>query len=64
MRGEMFKNKETIRTELIKQQGISDVALSNQNILFVDNTTGDTDWEGKSPQQAMMIHPVNIDDIL
>ena len=62
MRGEMFKNKETIRTELIKQQGISDVTLSNQNILSLENTTGDTDWEGKSPQQAMMIHPINIDE--
>src|SRR5258706_831619 len=62
MRGEMFKNKETIRTELIKQQGISDVTLSNQNILSLENTTGDTDWEGKAPQQAMMIHPINIDE--
>src|SRR5260221_580337 len=62
MRGEMFKNKETIRTELIKQQGISEVTLSNQSILSLENTTGDTDWEGKSPQQAMMIHPINIDE--
>jgi putative ABC transport system permease protein len=29
--------------------------------MLVDNTTSDTDWEGRSPNHHMMIHPVNID---
>ena len=62
MRGEMFKNRETIRTELSKQPGIEGIALSNQSILSLEGTTGDTDWEGKGLQQGMMVHPVNIDE--
>jgi hypothetical protein len=62
MRGEMFKNTKTIRTELSKQPGIEGIALSNQNILSVEGTTWDTDWEGKGQQQALPIHPVNIDE--
>ena len=62
LRGEMFKNAETIKNELLKNPAIEAVSFANQNILQIGSTTGDTDWEGKSPDQDFMIHPMNIDE--
>ena len=59
--GEMFKNKETIKTELMKESSIRSVTLADQNILELSSTTGDTDWEGKPHGVGLMIHPMNID---
>ena len=59
--GEMFKNKETIKTELMKESSIRSVTLADQNILELNSTTGDTDWEGKPHGVGLMIHPMNID---
>jgi len=62
LRGEMYKNVETIKHQLRENAAIEAVTLSNQNILSVGNTTGDTDWEGKAPDQDFMIHAMNIDE--
>ena len=36
------------------------MTASNQRIWQLENTTGDTDWEGKDPASAFMIKPVNV----
>jgi putative ABC transport system permease protein len=61
LRGEMFGNKATIRNELLKHPGIAEVTMANQDIMQVENTTGDTEWEGRLPDQNMMIHAVSVD---
>jgi putative ABC transport system permease protein len=52
---------ETVRNELLKQPGITDVTRSNGNIVSLGNQTGDNYWEGKLPDQTFMVYPVSID---
>lgn len=59
--GDMSRNKATVRNELMQQAGIEEVSMANQDIMQVDNITGDTDWQGRDPEHQMMIHPVSVD---
>jgi len=59
--GEMVSHIETIGKELEKHPGISHAAAANQKIWQLENTTGDTDWDGKDPNEDFMIHPINVD---
>jgi hypothetical protein len=60
LQGEMASRIETVRTELEKHPGIDNVSAANQRIWQLENTTGDTDWDGKNPETAFMIKPVNV----
>lgn len=60
MSDEMQSRVKTIQTELEKHPGIQKVTAANQRIWELENTTGDTDWEGKDPASAFMIKPVNV----
>lgn len=60
MEDEMTSRIETIRTELEKHPGIEHVTAASQRIWQLANATGDTDWEGKDPQTAFMIKPLNV----
>lgn len=60
MRGEMASRIQTIRTELEKHPGIEKVTAANQPIWQVDNSTSDTDWEGKDPQTVLIVKPLNV----
>ncbi|HEY9045021.1 MAG TPA: ABC transporter permease [Ohtaekwangia sp.] len=62
LRDKMFENIQTIRNQLLKSPAIEQVSIANQNILTLDNTTGDTDWDGKEEGQDFMIHPMVIDE--
>lgn len=59
-RGNMFKDKETIKTELLKHPGIEAITMGSQNIMSIGSSTGDTDWEGKGDRD-FVIHPFCID---
>ena len=60
LQGEMGSRIETVTTELEKHPGIDRVTAANQRIWQLENTTGDTDWEGKDPETAFMIKPFNV----
>jgi putative ABC transport system permease protein len=57
---EMESRIETIRNELEKHPGIDLVTAANQRIWQTENTTGDTDWQGKEAETVFMIKPVNV----
>lgn len=61
LNGDMESHIETIKKELENHPGIARVAVANQKIWQLENTTGDTDWEGKDPDVSMMIKPINVD---
>ena len=61
MRG-IQKNYEAVRAELLNQPGILGVTSAGDNIVALDNTTSDTDWDGKMPKQSFLIHPMSIDE--
>ncbi len=61
MRGEMTKHFESIRSELLKQSGVTGVTRSGGNLLDIGSTTGDTDWNGKDPRRTFIDHPMAVD---
>lgn len=60
MRG-IQKNYEAVRAELMSQPGIQGISSGGANIVNIDNTTSDTEWDGKAANQSFMIHPMSID---
>jgi len=58
---DMQKNYQGIRAELLEQPGIKAVTSAQDNIVSIDGNTGDTDWDGKAPNQSFLIHPMSID---
>jgi putative ABC transport system permease protein len=62
MRGKMYDNKNTIRNELLRNPAIEEVTFSNQNVLNIENTTSDTDWDGKVEGTEFMVHGMAIDE--
>jgi putative ABC transport system permease protein len=59
--GDIHKNYDGVRTELMSQPGILNVTRAGDNIVSINNTTGDTDWDGKETKRDFLIHPLNID---
>ncbi len=54
----MMAHRDAFRQELAAQPGISAVTTASNSLLNLASTTGDTDWEGKSPDQQMMVADV------
>jgi len=55
------KNYEAVRAELLNRPGVKAVTSSSENIVNVGNDTGDTDWDGKTPNTLFLIHQIFID---
>lgn len=58
---DMQKDYAAVRSQLLSQPGISDVASAGDNIMSIGNTTGDTEWDGKDPKTSFLIHPIYVD---
>lgn len=52
---------EAIRAELLRQPAVTAVSASDQNIIHMNNSTGDADWEGKDPKSGFIIVQSAID---
>lgn len=62
MRG-MQSHYDAVKAELLKQPGILDVARSNNSMIVnFGNITGNTNFDGKGPNETFMIHPAAIDE--
>ncbi|MBE7178478.1 MAG: ABC transporter permease [Mucilaginibacter polytrichastri] len=62
MSDEMQKHIPAIKSELLKEKSIRGVALADNNLVNIGNTTGDTDWEGKDPNRSFIINAMRIDE--
>ncbi|MBS1529640.1 MAG: ABC transporter permease, partial [Bacteroidetes bacterium] len=60
--GGIYGHYDAVRAELISQPGVVDVTRAGDNIVNIDNNTGDTDWDGKEAKRSFLIHPLNIDE--
>lgn len=58
---DMQKNYAAVRSQLLGEPGISDVTSAGDNIMSVNNSTGDTEWDGKDPKTSFLIHPIYVD---
>jgi putative ABC transport system permease protein len=62
IREELFKHYDVVRSKLLKTPGVLAVSSSDANIIGVNSTTGDTDWEGKEASRTFLIHPNPVDE--
>ncbi|HEY4198205.1 MAG TPA: ABC transporter permease [Mucilaginibacter sp.] len=58
---DMKKNYEAVRAEMLAQPGVKDVTSANDYLVSINNTTSDTDWDGKEANTSFLIHPLYID---
>lgn len=54
------KDFATIKSSLLNQPGVLDVAVADGNFVNLTNQTGSNWWEGKGADQTMMMRPVGI----
>jgi putative ABC transport system permease protein len=59
---EAGKHYDAIRTELLQQPGVLGITAASANLTNVNNTTSDTDWDGKPQNMDFLIHPVRVDN--
>lgn len=52
---------QSFKEELLKQPGVQGISYASDQIVNLGSTTGDTDWEGKEPEQDFFIHGMAID---
>lgn len=62
MQEKMIPHFQAVRNELMKSRGVVDVSFANSNIVGVNSTTGDTDWDGKEPDRSFLIHGNAVDE--
>jgi len=60
--GGIYGHYDAVRAELMSQPGVVDVTRAGDNIVNINNGTGDTDWDGKDSKRSFLIHPLNIDE--
>lgn len=59
---DMRNHYDAVKTELLKQPGIADVAWGSSNIVQMGEQTGDNEWDGKEKGETMMVYPTAIDN--
>jgi putative ABC transport system permease protein len=59
--GGIYGHYDAVRGELMNNPGVTDVTRAGDNIVNINNNTGDTDWDGKESKRSFLIHPLNID---
>jgi hypothetical protein len=54
-RGNITKNFESIRNDLLATGAVENAALSNSRLLDMNSSSGGYDWEGKDPKSDVLI---------
>lgn len=60
-RGELSKSYQTIKKEFMKTNGVVNVSGSNHSPSQIGSNSGGVDWEGKDPEQSVLIGTAAID---
>jgi putative ABC transport system permease protein len=55
-----YKNREAMVRELENTAGVLDVTSTSADILSIENTTGDTEWDGKTADNNMIVAPIAV----
>lgn len=50
-----------IRNQLANTPGVTDVTRAGENLVNVGQYSGNSDWDGKDPNQSLMVRPISID---
>ena len=57
----MAPHLDAIRSDLLKQPGVTNVTWSSGDIVAMGGQTGDNDWDGKQNGETVMLNPNNVD---
>lgn len=55
LRGDMKKNFEVIKQQLLSSGYVENAAMSNLNQLYMGSSTGGYEWEGKDPSKKVLV---------
>ncbi|HEX3168017.1 MAG TPA: ABC transporter permease, partial [Chitinophagaceae bacterium] len=55
LRGEMKKNFQVIKQQLLSSGYVENAAMSNLNQLYMGSSTGGYEWEGKDPSKKVLV---------
>ncbi|HEX3385983.1 MAG TPA: ABC transporter permease [Mucilaginibacter sp.] len=58
--GDIYGHYDAVRAELMSQSGIVDVTRAGDNIVNINGSTGDTDWDGKDSKLDFLISELKI----
>ncbi|QHT70430.1 FtsX-like permease family protein [Rhodocytophaga rosea] len=61
LRGEMYGKKDAIKSELIKQAGVTGVSFSNGYIVSLGSSTSDIEWPGKKENEQVIASQISTD---
>ncbi len=56
-----LKHRDAVLRALAGEPGVKAVTSGGANILETGTSTGDTDWDGKTPAATMIVSPINTD---
>ena len=59
---QMAPHLDAIRSDLLKQPGVTDVTWSSGDIIDLGGQTGDNDWDGKQNGETVMLSPINVNE--
>ncbi|SFN87704.1 duplicated orphan permease [Chitinophaga sp. YR627] len=59
--GAMYSHMQTALQELNTAPGVVVAANANTRLTSIDNSTGDTEWDGKSEKESMIAHTISGD---
>jgi predicted permease len=59
--GQMYDHLEAAVQELSSSPGVAAAATTNQNMTGIDNSTGDTYWDGKEKNETLIAHVFSAD---
>lgn len=59
--GKMYDHMQSALQELSASSGVAGVATANTNVTSIDNSTGDTYWEGKRKDESLIIRSLSAD---
>src|SRR5436190_3946140 len=57
----MTSHFDAIKSQLLKQHGVSNVTWASVNIINYGGQTGDNSWDGKENGETLMLSPMNVD---
>ena len=61
LRGNARSQYQSFKNELLQQAGLLSVTASNQSPISVSNSTTTVDWNGKSADEDVIFHAINVD---
>lgn len=61
LRSNMLEHSDALKHQLTNIAGVESVGISNMNVLYIYNNTGGMDWEGKDPNQQMLVGMLQAD---